>query len=477
MTVITERKTPRVFISYCWTSPSHEDWVVELATNLRDDGIDVVLDKWDLKPGNDSYYFMETNVRNVDKVLIVCDSGYKKKADDRKGGVGTEAQIISPEIYSDLEQEKFIPIIADKPTEGENYIPTFIKGRIYIDLSTDETYEAEYEKLLRHLYERPSYRKPALGKPPDYLFEEEKQTKKFSNLNTRIKKELQRDGFISQMSIETFLSEFISNLECFRISDSRNSQIPFDEILMDNIKEMTAIRNDFIDFVEHCCIANPFPLQPFIDFFEAIISYTEPPDGCNGYFDHDFDNYRFINHELFLYFVTIVLKKKRIDDLSIFLNTEFFYRVRSQSGLMHAKYGVFRDYPETFNRRKERINSNLISIHADCLIKRANYKYTSREITHTDLLLYYLGNMTYGTFWFPVLYIYARVSKIEILERLRSKRFFEHIRKLFGVETKNELIANILKLGNQSEKGYSNSFESIPTIQYHIEVDEIGTID
>ncbi|MGX7836073.1 SEFIR domain-containing protein, partial [Campylobacter fetus subsp. venerealis] len=35
-------KRPKVFISYCWTSDEHEDWVLDLAVRLSEgDGIEV----------------------------------------------------------------------------------------------------------------------------------------------------------------------------------------------------------------------------------------------------------------------------------------------------------------------------------------------------------------------------------------------------------------------------------------------------
>ncbi len=50
---------PKVFISYSWSSPQHEQWVLDLAERLSGDGVVVVLDKWDLKEGQDKHVFME----------------------------------------------------------------------------------------------------------------------------------------------------------------------------------------------------------------------------------------------------------------------------------------------------------------------------------------------------------------------------------------------------------------------------------
>lgn len=164
-------KIPKVFISYSWSSDA---LVLELAQRLVSHGVEVVLDKWDLKEGHDKYAFMErcVNDQEITKVLIVCDKAYAQKANDRTDGVGDETVIISSEIYGNAKQEKFIPIIAERDEEGKEYVPTYIKTRIYIDLSDSEKYEAEYEKLLRNIYEKPQFVKPKLGKRPEWLDEE-----------------------------------------------------------------------------------------------------------------------------------------------------------------------------------------------------------------------------------------------------------------------------------------------------------------
>lgn len=162
---------PKVFISYSWSS---DRLVLELAQRLISHGVDVVLDKWELKEGQDKYAFMERCVNDPDitKVLIICDRVYAQKANNRTGGVGDETVIISGEIYGKMKQEKFIPIIAERGDEGNEYLPAYIKTRIYIDLSDTIKYEEQYEKLLRNIYEKPQLVKPKLGKRPEWLDEE-----------------------------------------------------------------------------------------------------------------------------------------------------------------------------------------------------------------------------------------------------------------------------------------------------------------
>ena len=73
----TERQ-PKVFISYSWVM---QEWVIKLAQRLVNDGIDTIVDFWNLKHGHDKYQFMEPMVtdKTIDFVLIICDQTYTEK--------------------------------------------------------------------------------------------------------------------------------------------------------------------------------------------------------------------------------------------------------------------------------------------------------------------------------------------------------------------------------------------------------------
>ncbi len=148
-------KQPKVFISYSWSSPDHENWVLTLSKKLRRDGIDVILDKWDLGVGHDKYVFMERMVtdKDVSKVIIISDKLYKEKADKRKGGVGTESQIISQEIYESVNQDKFIPVVTEYDNRFDPCLPLFLRNRMFIDLSPSANVNENYSRLLRCLFD------------------------------------------------------------------------------------------------------------------------------------------------------------------------------------------------------------------------------------------------------------------------------------------------------------------------------------
>ena len=146
---------PKLFMSYSWSNQTHQQWVIDLATDLRESGIDVILDKWDLKEGHDAISFMEKMVTDpeIKKVAIVSDQTYAAKANSRAGGVGTETQIISKEVYDNQSQEKFVVIVSEKDDEGKPFLPTYYNSRLYIDLSEEDRYSENFDQLLRWVFD------------------------------------------------------------------------------------------------------------------------------------------------------------------------------------------------------------------------------------------------------------------------------------------------------------------------------------
>ena len=68
---------PTVFISYSWDDEAHKEWVRQLATKLRHDGVDARLDHWHAVPGDQLPGFMEREIRDNDYVVIVCTHAHR----------------------------------------------------------------------------------------------------------------------------------------------------------------------------------------------------------------------------------------------------------------------------------------------------------------------------------------------------------------------------------------------------------------
>ena len=164
-------ENPKVFLSYAWGEKEYQNMVLAFATQLVRDGIDVVFDKWDLAEGNDTNAFMEKCVNDptITNVLMLLDPLYATKANEHAGGVGTETQIISAKVYSEVEQSKFIPVVMKRDPEGNVCKPTYLQTRLHFDLSIPERYDEEYKRLVKTLYGEEVYPKPELGNKPSWV--------------------------------------------------------------------------------------------------------------------------------------------------------------------------------------------------------------------------------------------------------------------------------------------------------------------
>jgi hypothetical protein len=168
-------EAPKVFISYSYDNEEHKNWVLQLATRLRSNGIDVILDRWNNKLGSDLASFMERGLSKSQRVICICSDKYVNKANEKKGGTGYEKQIMTAELIKDQNNNWIIPLI--KNNLGEKKIPTFLNGRIYIDFEESNLYECKYEELLRDLLDEPILPIPLIGKNPFQTVKEFAQQK------------------------------------------------------------------------------------------------------------------------------------------------------------------------------------------------------------------------------------------------------------------------------------------------------------
>lgn len=154
---------PTAFISYSYDSHDHQTWVRRLATDLRNNGVDAVLDQWDLAPGQDIVAFMSNGIVAADRVLLVCTDNYVVRAESGAGGVGYERLVVTGELVQNIDTRKFIPLIRNNAGKRT---PNFLGRRLYIDFSNDDDYDARLEQLLRELHGEPAHEKPPLGPSP-----------------------------------------------------------------------------------------------------------------------------------------------------------------------------------------------------------------------------------------------------------------------------------------------------------------------
>lgn len=457
---------PKLFISYSWSNAEHEQWVISLATELCESGVDVILDKWDLKEGHDAVAFMEQMVTNpeIKKVAIICDEKYADKADGRAGGVGTETQIISREVYENQAQEKFVAIVCGKDAKGKPFLPTYYKSRIYIDLTEEDRYPDNFERLLRWIFDKPLYVKPELGSKPAFLTEGEHTTLGTTAIFKRCVDALKNHKTHAAGAFEEYSNTFSTNLERFRLTKPDGE---FDDAVIKSIEEFLPYRNEAIQvFIAVAQYApNEELTQKLHRLFENLIPYMNRPTNVSQWSEWDFDNFKFIVHELFLYALAVLLKHERIDQANYLLQQQYYLPGNSEYGRnVMVSFFAFREYMRSLEYRNQRLNLRRLSIRADLLKERC---------TGTGIDFRYLQQADFIAFmrqevetkddynrWWPETLLYRGHGPFEIFARSVSKSYFEKAKRLLAIEKPNDLEPLLVSYKDGSRKLPRWEFES-----------------
>lgn len=476
-----ENQIPKIFISYSWNT---EKFVSDLANRLGADGVDVVWDKWDLKPGQDIYKFMEKSVNDPDitKVLLICDKTYRDKANSRIGGVGTETLIISSEIYQKVEQEKFIPLIIEKDEENEPFIPTFIKSRLFIDFSDSDKYEESYEELIRYIYGKPKYSKPKLGKRPDWLDEDKGNYFPLKDLIKQIKgsnNDKKKSSCIAKFEtnyIEALKEFYIKNITPQQAYDNFCKMKPVRDVYLDFLLILYEETNDFSDII----------CQFFENLYNKVtcaFTFEKNPSCCNP---DDFDVYHILIWELFICTIAYLRHISDYQSINLILKYTYFLDLSNfgKGNKLPKNYYCFMYYSRLIEEKYKSTTEHkrLFTLLGDEIFKSREKLpcFSRKAITEADLFLYQVGsafNFRYNMtgLWFPRMYIYVENS-LDEWERMKSEHFCKkNIFSLFGVSSIKELKECIAHCKSNNNIYYSDSFDIAPVILDSISLDDIGS--
>lgn len=474
---------PKVFISYSWAV---QDRAKELADRLLANGVEAIIDIHDLKDGQDKYQFMEQAVNNpeIENVLILCDKTYTEKANSRSGGVGDETVIISPELYENLQQTKFIPVILEKDDNGKAYCPSYIKSRIYIDLSSIGQYESGFEQLLRDIYKKPLHRKPALGKRPEWI-DETTELADFSAIRDALKqlkgcseeKDKKRDFLIKRA-----VDDFLIAAQQFVLTGTK----PLEQEFVSIIEQTKAFRDLYIDYWGSL-FGDTIPFSElFIHFVEKLYNGLHDATGNRPSNDKNFEIADFIIWECFIDTTALLLHYEDFQTLHDIIVRPYFVRESPLGGTLRAESIIeFRRYFEILERicKPASKTPNYITLAGDILISRERKPVlTVKSISNADIVLYQLSRILLNSnnglmprYWFPTSYVYYS-GKQEIWQRMASQSYCKKIAPLFNANSPQQIKKMIDLEIPYREASYPESFNTCPWISHSILPDEIGTL-
>ena len=458
ITVKNEIENPKVFISYAWGDSEYQNLVLSFANKLIGDGIDVLLDKWNLTEGNDTNAYMEKCVtdKTITNVLILLDPLYAEKADTHRGGVGTETQIISEKVYKEVEQSRFIPIVMKRDANGNICKPTYLQSRLHFDLTVPEKYETEYKRLVKMLYGIEVFVKPPIGNKPEWVDKPleipHNTIIKYDSMKNNIEPSIRSNDFsIFLNEISNRLIEFASN------KDSCTNLLDYIHLYDDS----SDIRNSYLLLLSYSSyITKPYKLISV--FFENTwnsvykISTTKSEIICIRI------------HELFIYTIAFFIKNKLYSSAGYMLGKSYFSNTKV----------INNDYVDSFHMfYSSSMHTNLDN--AICM--RDNKKYHSGTAQHwietiaadfcdkehfvlADLICF--NYSVYGVYlasewlWFPLTYPYDdRFSSYlsSIGRKLVSREFALEILPLWGYDSLDEFITNYKEKEEDIKNGKYNT--------------------
>jgi len=410
------------------------------------DGIDVVLDIYDLREGYDKYAFMERMVTDssVTHVLVISDQKYSEKADARKAGVGTESQIISREIYEKVDQSKFIPIVCEFDLKGNPYLPTFLKSRIWIDFSTPEAVNENWERLVRTIYGKPQHEKPKLGKPPAFITSDvatptSHARAKFNTLRQAI---LQGKKGIP-MYRRDFLDACISYADELRIRERPNVESLGEKILEDANK-LKQVRDHVVDWVlleSESSQEDEFS-EALVDFLERLRELKSRPSEINSWNDAWFDAHSVFVYETFLYIVASLIKTQSFEALHEVFSTHYLLPASNRSGdNAFETFDAFYGYSETLQSVLAPEGRKLYSPAAELIKRHADRDdLPFKSIMEAELLVLMMSYITPDTHWYPQTLLYASYrGDFPFFLRAAQHKNFKKLAIVTGIDDANKL--------------------------------------
>ena len=449
---------PKAFISYSWTDQAYKEYVRLLADQLLADGIDVILDVYELQEGDDKHAYMERMVTDdsVTHVLVFSDKAYSNKANQRKAGVGTESQIISKEVYDSVSQNKFIPIVLQFDDDGQPCLPTFLQSRIWIDFSSDQKVNENWERLIRIIYGKPEFIKPAIGSTPSYISSDTPVpavgvSAKFNSLRQAIMQNKTGVGLYRQ----DFLDSCLGYADELRVRKDPNVESIGEKVLED-AHQLKVLRDPLVDWV---LLEGEFTHEGafseiIIEFLEKLRELKSRPAELTSWRPSWFEAHTLFVYEVFLYFIAALLKTKSYGTLNQIYTTHYLLPgIERERDKHFEKFVSFWGYSTTLQSVLAPEGRNLLSPAAELLKRHADrHGFPFSEIMQAELLTLLMSLITPDIYfhWQPQsLHYSGHGDQYPFFVRAAQHQHFKKMAIITGIDNADEL-RSLVRDGHQN---------------------------
>jgi hypothetical protein len=144
---------PKVFVSHA--SEDKERFVTRFARQLRDNGVDAWVDKWEMLPGDSLVdRIFEEGIKQADAIVVVLSANSVDKP--------WVKEELNASIIQRIERKaKIIPVVLD-----DCDVPEALKSTVWQKIPNLDQYESELARILASIHGID--RKPEIGSPPKY---------------------------------------------------------------------------------------------------------------------------------------------------------------------------------------------------------------------------------------------------------------------------------------------------------------------
>lgn len=476
------QSSPKVFISYSWTSPEYQARVRGWAERLIADGIDVVFDLYDLKEGDDKFAFMERIVTDdtVSHVLAFCDKEYAEKADARKAGVGTESQIISKEIYERVTETKVIPVACELDEKGAPYLPAFFRSRIFVDFSSLEAENNNWEQLVRRLYGQPLYQRPSIGRAPAYITEDAALPLTVARLKYST---LQQAVHRQHPAVPAYRSDFLD--ACFEFADALRVReapdgITFRDKIIADCGTLRQVRNAILDWVLLEAVATPQEefAQTLVETLERLCELKSRPPDVKSWNEVWFEAHSIFVYETFLYAVAGLLKSAAYETLHEILSAHYLLPETAQYGEgKFKKFDCFRGYSTVLQDMSTDDGRRYLSPEAELIRRQADRTdIPFSAVMEAEAIVLLMSFLTPETYWYPGTILYVpSMAPLPFFVRATRRKDFRKLAAITGTSDV-EQIREAVARGEESFSSQGGGYGFRLGFAHMMNVDKLDTL-
>ena len=217
---------------------------------------------------------------------------------------------------------------------GKPYLPVYYGSRKYIDFTDPNKYAQKFEELVRWVYNKPLFVKPKLGRVPDYILADDKITLGTTAAYRRAISFVAEGRANAAGAVREYLHTFSENLQSFQLPSCDNHS-DYYEHFMTSIKDFVPYRDEWLELLKNVCRN---------DLIE--------------------DNMKFIEYELMLCFIAILLKNECFVAVADLFNTSFYNKLGNTEYDVTYTYREFEHFLYTTYNQNQNASQRYYSLQA-----------------------------------------------------------------------------------------------------------------